>query len=296
MIPDYIVKRIKEYAPEHKQRLSRVLDAVVYSDGKPSKCNAINLNRAVKIEDEPFPYIVSPMDEEATLWADGIRAKNILHSADIDFHCCCDEHEDIVDAIVQHPTLQALKFGKGARFSKKSFVNIFKPVRSLNELVVQQRAFASPICDPPHVMDRVFSRMMFRSRDTLETLRLTLIRCNLVCTALPRMHRLKNLQLDRFRFDSIPDLRGLHELHTVSIRHTTRMRQIVQMLPASLKSLHLECNSDSDMYDAMSEFITTHGQLESFRLYNIHIFDEELFVEKMYPVLMHAKHIRTFKL
>lgn len=299
MIPDYIIKRIKEYAPEHKQRLSKVLDAVLYSFGNPNRCNAINLSPVVEIEDEPFPYVVGPTDEEATLWADGIRAKPILHSADINFHCCCDEqHGDIVYAIVRHPTLQALKFGRGAHFSKNAFVKLFKPVRGLKKLVVQQRAIASPICENPHVMDRVFSGMMFRSRDTLETLRLTLIRCNLVCTALPQMHRLKNLQLDRFQrfqFDTIPDLRGLHELHTVSIRDTTRMHEFVQMLPASLKSLHLECNVASGMYDAMSAFITTHGQLESFRLY-IHHFDEDMFVEKMYPVLMRAKHIQTFKL
>lgn len=294
-VPTNILERIRAFAPEHAQRLFKVLDAVVYSDGKPNRCNSINLSRDVEIEDEPFPYVTSPMDEEAWIWADGIRAKPILQTALIDFDCCCDEHEDIINAIVDHPTtLQTLRFGKHARFANAFFYASFQRILNLRTLAVFQRVCAAPICDPD-VMDVVFAGIMARSRDTLERLELTLDTCTQVCSVLPTLNRLQTLQINRFRFETTPDLRGLHELHTVSIRQTRRMHEIVQMLPASLKSLHIECNEASDMYDAMSAFITTHGQLESFRLY-IHIFDEETFVEKMYPVLMRAKHIRTFKL
>ncbi len=287
-IPPDIVERIKRFAPEHKRRLEQVLDAVVYSDGKPNKCDAISLSKSVAIEDEPFPYVISPMDEEAWIWTDGIRAKRVLHRADIDFDCCVDEHEALVEAIAQHPTLKSLHFNRDARFVSDAFRALFRSVRNLEELVVTQRAIASPICDDPNVMDRVFAGMMERSRTTLHTLKMTLVVCRGVCATLPRMHSLENLLIDRFRLEVIPDLRGLHRLHTVSIRYCTGFRKLVQMLPATLKSLHLEyleCSYETETYEALTEFIiSTHGQLESFRIYT-QFFNQELFFEKMGPVL-----------
>lgn len=300
ILPPDVVERIKRFAPEHKQRFNKVLDAVVYSNGKPNMCDAISLSKNVAIEDEPFPYVVSPMDEEAWIWTDGIRAKKILRRAEIDFDCCVDEHEDIVDAIVRHPTLESLHFGENARFIPEVFRALFARVRNLKELVVGQRIIASPITDPD-VMDQVFARMMHQSKDTLHTLRITIRICKRVCTALPFMSHLKNLQLHRcvIQYD-IPDLRGLSNLHTVSIRYVDRMHEVVRMLPASIKSLHLECilhqgKVDSTMYDVMSDFITTHGQLETFRIYT-QFFNDELFFEKMYPAIASAHHIHSFSI
>ena len=291
-IPQTVIERIKEFAPEHQRHFVKVLDAVVYSDGKPNKCDAISLSTSVAIEDEPFPYVVSPMDEEAWIWTDGIRAKKVLHRADIDFDCCVDEHEALVEAIAQHPTLKSLHFNREARFVPEAFGPLFRPVKNLQELVVKQRAIASPICEDPNVMDRVFARMLKQSSDTLTTLHLALEVCKHVCTTLPRVHILENLYIDRFHLETIPDLRGLHRLHTVSIRHCTGFRKLVQMLPATLKSLHLECSNEMEMYEALSEFISTLRQLESFRIYT-QFFNQELFLEKIGPVLSSTLHFFT---
>lgn len=300
VLPPDVVERIKRFAPEHKRHLTKVLEAVVYSDGKPNKCDAISLSKHVAIEDEPFPYVISPMDEEAWIWTDGIRAKKILRRADIDFECCVDEHEDIVDAIVHHPTLESLHFGQSARFIPDVFRALFAHVRNLKELVVDQRPVASPISDPD-VMDRVFARMMHQSKETLHTLRITLVVCKRVCAALPFMTHLKNLQLHRCDIlTTVPDLRGLSNLHTVSLRYVKGMHEVVRMLPASIKSLHLECmlyegTVDSTMYDVMSNFIITRGQLETFRIYT-QFFNEQVFFEKLYPAIASAHHLHSFRI
>lgn len=290
--------RIWSYAPEHRAKYRKALLGVIFAKGRPvdPSC-AFSLGPSIEIAEEPFPYVRAPDATEARCMAIAVRHKPLLHEAVIDFDCYLPEHEELVRAIVQHPSLETLEFGQDCRFGDKFLTNLGYHVQGLVRLEIKARHFASPYCEDPNVCDTFVALAIRNSADTLRELDLQICKTERTFRAISQLQSLHKLAFSHSNIEPL-DLRHVRvdELTlymcccktTVPLDFTRVKRLIVHMTTFANKG---EC---VDIIRALSAAVPT---LEHFCVISIAgMFPHGLFLETVVPGILASTSLRSFEI